>query len=120
MENVIDTNLGEVETKFAELVWEHVPVKTTDLIQLCSEQLGWKRTTTYTVLKKFCNKKIFSVENRIVTALVTKEEFCGRKSEKFIEDTFNGSLSAFLSAFASVRQMSEQEIEEIKKLIDEF
>lgn len=116
----VDTNLGEVETEFADIVWEAVPTKTSEIVKLCSERLQWKRTTTYTVLKKFCNKNVFKVENGVVTALVTREKFYALKSERFVEETYAGSLPAFISAFASVKKMSEEEIAEIKRLIEDY
>ena len=119
-EKIVDTNLGEIEAEFADMVWEAAPVKTSEVIKMCAEKLGWKRTTTYTVLKKFCNKNIFAVENSIVSALVTRDEFYALKSERFVEDIFNGSLPAFISAFTSVKEMSEKEIEEIKRLISDY
>lgn len=118
MKKKIDTNLGKIESEFAEIVWANEPVKTAELIKLCSEKLNWKRTTTYTVLKKFCDRNIFCMENSIVTSLIKRDEFYAMKSKNFVDDSFNGSLAAFVSAFTSAGKMTEKEIEAIKKIID--
>ena len=89
------------EYKFASIVWAHEPVTTKELVKLCQEELEWKRTTTYTVLKKLCDKGIFKTENSMVTALISKQEFEGMQSEQFVEETFQGSLPAFLTAFSA-------------------
>jgi len=113
-----DMKLGVIETRFAEIIWANAPLTTNQLIKLCAEELGWKRTTTYTVLKKLCEKGIFKTENSLVTALISKQEFEGMQSEQFVEETFQGSLPAFLTAFNSRKKLSETEIDEIQKLID--
>ena len=113
-----DMKLGVIETRFAEIIWANAPLTTNQLIKLCAEELGWKRTTTYTVLKKLGEKGIFKTENSLVTALISKQEFEGMQSEQFVEETFKGSLPAFLTAFNSRKKLSETEIDEIQKLID--
>ena len=113
-----DMKLGYVESRFAQIVWENEPLTTNQLISLCAEELAWKRTTTYTVLKKLCDKGLFRTENSMVTALVSKREFEAMQSEQFVEETFKGSLPAFLTAFNSRKKLSEDEIEELQKLID--
>ena len=113
-----DMKLGVIETRFAEIIWANAPVTTNQLIKLCAEELGWKRTTTYTVLKKLCEKGIFKTENSLITALISKQEFEGMQSEQFVEETFKGSLPAFLTAFNSRKKLSDREIDEIQKLID--
>ncbi len=118
MKASFDTNLGQVESAFADIVWENAPLSTAELVRKCADALGWKRTTTYTVLKKFCERNIFQLENSTVTALVTREAFYAMKSKHFVDETFKGSLASFLSAFTSVEKMSEKEIEEIKNIID--
>ena len=120
MINNIDTSLGQKESEFADIVWENEPLKSSELVRLCAEKLDWKRTTTYTVLKKLCEKGIFSMENSIVKALLSRDEFYAAKSKRIVDDSFNGSLAAFVSAFAASKKMSEEEIDELKKLIDEF
>ena len=112
--------LGTVETYFANIVWENAPLSTAALISLCAEKLNWKRTTTYTVLKKLCEGGIFKVENSQVTVEISKEEFVAMQSEEFVEKTFEGSLPAFIAAFASRKSISAEELEQIKKLIRNF
>lgn len=113
-----DMKLGVIETRFAEIIWANAPLTTNQLVKLCAEKLEWKRTTTYTVLKKLCEKGIFKTENSMVTVLISKPEFEGMQSQQFVEETFNGSLPAFLTAFNSRKKLSEEEIDEIQKLID--
>ena len=113
-----DMKLGAIETRFAEIVWENEPLTTNQLIKLCAEELKWKRTTTYTVLKKLCDKGIFKTENSMVTVLISRQEFEGMRSEQFVDETFKGSLPAFLTAFNSRKKLSDADIDEIQKLID--
>ena len=113
-----EIKLGMVEAHFAELVWQNAPISTKALVELCAAELEWKRTTTYTVLKKLCERGIFKTENSTVSVLISKEEFQAMQSERFVEETFKGSLPAFIAAFASRKKLSEKEIEEIKRMID--
>ena len=115
---MMDTKLGPIETRFAEIIWANEPLTTNQLTKLCLEQLEWKRTTTYTVLKKLCDKGLFKTENSVVTSLISKAEFEGLQSEQFVEETFRGSLPAFLTAFGSRKKLSDAEIDELQKIID--
>lgn len=115
-----DMKLGAIETRFAEIIWANAPLTTNQLIKLCADELEWKRTTTYTVLKKLCEKGIFQTENSLVTVVISKQEFEGMQSEQFVEETFKGSLPAFLTAFNSRKKLSNLEIDEIQKLIDQM
>ena len=115
-----DMKLGAIETRFAEIIWANAPLSTNQLIKLCADELEWKRTTTYTVLKKLCEKGIFQTENSLVTVVISKHEFEGMQSEQFVEETFKGSLPAFLTAFNSRKKLSDQEIDEIQKLINQM
>ena len=115
-----DIKLGVVETRFAEIIWANEPLTTAALVKLCAEELRWKRTTTYTVLKKLCEKGIFRTENSTVTSVISKQEFEGLQSEQFVEETFHGSLPAFLAAFGTRKKLTDQEIDEMKKLIEEM
>lgn len=110
--------LGEVESVFADIIWTNEPLPSRRLAELAEERLRWKRTTTYTVLKRLCDRGLFQNDGGTVTALVSKEEFHARQSEQFVEDTFQGSLPAFLAAFGSRRKLSESEIDELQKVID--
>ena len=113
-----ERKLGLVEGKFADLIWQHAPMTTKELVALCEKELNWKRTTTYTVLKKLCEKGIFQTEGRMVTSLVSKAEYNSIQSEKFVEETFCGSLPALVVAFGSRKKLSDQEIDELQRVID--
>ena len=115
---MMDTKLGPIETRFAEIIWANEPITTNQLTKLCAEALEWKRTTTYTVLKKLSEKGLFKTENSVVTSLVSKAEFEGMQSEQFVAETFQGSLPAFLTAFGSRKKLSDTEIDELQKIID--
>lgn len=115
-----EIKLGMVEARFADIVWENEPLTTKELVTVCEKELNWKRTTTYTVLKKLCERGIFKTENSIVTSLISKNEFYAIQSEKFVEETFEGSLPAFIAAFSSRKKPTAKELEEIKKMIDSF
>lgn len=115
-----DLKLGTVESRFAEIIWTHEPLTTNQLIKICAEQLQWKRTTTYTVLKKLSEKGIFKTENSVVTSVISRQEFDAMQSEQFVEENFKGSLPAFLAAFTARRKLSDQEIDEMKELIEQM
>lgn len=115
-----DMKLGLVESHFADIVWANQPLSTKELVAICESELNWKRTTTYTVLKKLCERGIFKTENSTVTALLTKDEFQAIQSEKFVGETFDGSLPAFIAAFTSRKKLSTEEIDEIKRMIDNY
>ena len=115
-----DLKLGAVESRFAEIIWTHEPLTTGQLVKICAEQLQWKRTTTYTVLKKLSEKGIFKTENSVVTSVISRQEFDAMQSEQFVEENFKGSLPAFLAAFTARRKLSDQEIDEMKELIEQM
>jgi len=115
-----DLKLGTVESRFAEIIWENEPLTTNQLIKICADELEWKRTTTYTVLKKLCEKGIFKMEDSVVTALISRQEFEGLQSEQFVEENFKGSLPAFLAAFSTRKKLSDKEIDEMKRLIEQM
>ena len=110
--------LGEVESIFADIIWNNEPLSSRRLAELAEERLNWKRTTTYTILKRLCDRGLFQNEGGKVTSLVGREEFYARRSEQFVEDTFQGSLPAFLAAFGSRKKLSGAEIDELQKVID--
>ncbi|WP_353094173.1 BlaI/MecI/CopY family transcriptional regulator [Tissierella praeacuta] len=112
--------LAETEEKFAELIWQNEPISSGDLVKLSEKEMNWKKSTTYTVLKKLCEKDIFQNENTIVSSLVTKDEYYAKQSVRFVEDTFGGSLPKFITSFIGARKLSRYQVEEIKKLIDEY
>ena len=115
-----EMQMGEIETRFAEIIWENQPMTTGALIRISEQELGWKRTTTYTVLKRLCEKGIFQMENSVVTSCISRNEFYARQSEKFVQETFGGSLPSFLSAFAERKRLTPEEIEAIRRFIDSF
>jgi len=112
--------LGEMEKRFADMIWENAPVQTRDLINMCAEDFEWKRTTTYTMLKRLCDRGIFINSNGTVKVLIEKEDFLAEKGEEFLDESFEGSLPKFITAFTQRKKISNQEIEEIQKLIDEY
>ena len=117
---MIDFELGEAQARFADLVWEAEPVSSGKLVAICQQELNWKKSTTYTVLRKLCEKGLFRNENGIVTARISREEFYAAKTEKFVEESFSGSLPAFVAAFVSRKQLSEEDAEEIRRMIDAY
>ena len=115
-----DTRLGAVESLFADIIWKNAPLSSRDLVKLCQQQLEWKKSTTYTVLKKLCDRGIFQNEDGLVTPLVSRQEFHARQSQRFVEETFQGSLPAFISAFASGKKLSPQDVSDIRRMLDEY
>lgn len=112
--------LGEMEQKFAELIWAHAPIRSRELTQLCEDAFSWKRTTTYTMLKRLCDRRLFVNEKGTISVRMTKEDFQAAQGEQFVNETFNGSLPQFLAAFSRRKRLSSQEILELKKMIDEY
>ena len=110
--------LGEVESIFADIIWNNEPLSSRRLAELAEERLNWKRTTTYTILKRLCDRGLFQNTGGEVTSLVSREEFYARQSEQFVDSAFQGSLPAFLAAFSSWKKLTEPEINELQKLID--
>ena len=102
-----EMKLGIVEAKFADIIWQNEPIASGELVKKCEEELSWKKSTTYTVLKKLCERGIFQNEQGTVTSLISKDEFNSRQSEKFIEETFDGSLPAFIAAFTKRKSLSK-------------
>ena len=113
-----DHRLGAMETRFAELMWNNAPIPSGELVKLCEKELGWKKSTTYTMLRRLCERKLFQNVNGVVNAVISKQEFSALQSERFIQQTFDGSLPQFLAAFATRTKLSEQEIGELQRLID--
>lgn len=117
---MFEIELGDVQAKFADIVWEQEPVASGELVKICADELKWKKSTTYTVLKKLCEKGIFQNINGVVSAVVSRNDFFSAKSRKFVDEAFHGSLPAFISAFASDKSLSNEEIAEIQQMIDNF
>ena len=110
----------ESEYRFCLILWEHEPIKSSELVNICKEQLGWKPTTTYTVIKRLSERGVLKNENTIVTSLVTKDEIQAAEIDEMVEKTFEGSLPAFVAAFTKHKKISEKEIDELQQMIDRF
>ena len=115
-----DYKLGEVETRFAELIWENEPLSSGELVKHCAEKLGWKKSTTYTVLKKLCDRGLFVNDHGTVRVLVTRAEYDSMQSAQFVDEAFSGSLPAFLAAFAAGKKLTPPEVDELQRLIDRY
>lgn len=113
-----ERKLGFVESKFADLIWSHEPLHSRELVKLCESELNWKKPTTYTVLRRLCERGIFQNEGGMVTSKISREEFYALQSERFVEETFSGSLPAFLAAFTKRKTLSPDEIAVIRSMID--
>ncbi len=110
--------IHESEYRFCLIMWEHAPVTAVELVKLCQEQLGWKRTTTYTVIKRLGERGVLKNEDGTVTALVSKEEAQAREINELVEEKFQGSLPAFVAAFTKRRDISKEELDEVQRMID--
>ena len=115
-----EMKLGMVEAHFADLIWQHEPLSSRDLVALCEKELKWKKSTTYTVLKKLCEKGLFQNEDSVITSLVSKQEYYAIQSEQFVEETFAGSLPAFIAAFTTRKRLSTKELAQIRQMIDSY
>lgn len=113
-----EMKLGVVESQFAQIVWNNEPLTSGELVKLCEAQLKWKKSTTYTVLKKLCERGFFINNNGLVTSLISRDEYDSLRSEKFIEDAFEGSLPAFIAAFTKRKPLSKKEVQEILDMIE--
>ena len=111
--------LCESDFRFMTVIWEHEPLHSGELVELCQQVLGWKKSTTYTVLKKLCERGFAKNEDTVVSALIPREQVQAYESEHFVERAFDGSLPGFLAAFLGVKTISRQEAEQLKRLIDE-
>ena len=110
--------LGAVESRFADIIWQNAPLSSSLLAKLAEQELSWKKSTTYTVLKRLCDRGLFRNERGTVVVLIPREEFYALQSEAFVEETFAGSLPAFLAAFGSRKKLSAREVDELKRVID--
>ena len=114
-----ELRMGAIESRFADMIWENEPVPSPELVKLAECELNWKKSTTYTVLKRLCERGIFQNRGGVVTSLISRQDFYAVQSEKFVEETFSGSLPAFLAAFTTRKKLSEEEIAELQALIDQ-
>ena len=115
-----ELQMGAIESRFADIIWENEPISSTELARRSEAALGWKRTTSFTVLKRLCNKGIFQNEKGQVTSLLSRADFYAMQSEKFVEETFEGSLPAFLAAFTSRKKLTAAEVAQLPRMIDEY
>lgn len=115
-----EMQMGAVESRFADIIWEHEPISTTELVHYSESLLKWKKTTAYTVLKRLCEKGIFRNDHGTVTSLLSRDEFYARQSEKFVDETFGGSLPAFLAAFTTRKTLSKEEVKSLRDMIDSY
>ena len=114
-----DYRLGEIERRFAGLIWDHEPVASGELVRLAERELRWKKSTTYTILRRLCERELFQNANGVVTSLISRGEFDAAQSQRFVEEAFSGSLPRFLAAFTAKKKLTDQEIAELQRLIDE-
>ena len=112
--------MTEAEAQLADLIWEVEPIPSGELVKLAAERLNWKKSTTYTVLRKICENDIFENKNTIVSSKINKEEYTRRKGERDLDENYNGSLPGFVAAFLKRKKLSKQEIEELAQLIEEY
>lgn len=112
--------MTEAEMKFAELIWQEEPIGSGELVKRCQQEFDWKKSTTYTFLKKLCDQQIFQNENAIVQSLITREEYLQRQGEQFVDRAFGGSLPKMIAAFMEHKRLSRAQIEEIEQMIEEY
>ncbi|MCI6771920.1 MAG: BlaI/MecI/CopY family transcriptional regulator [Oscillospiraceae bacterium] len=115
-----DYQMGAVEARFADIIWENEPISSTELCRKSEKVLKWKKSTTYTVLKRLCDKGIFQNNKGTVISLISKQEFYAAQSEKFVEETFDGSLPAFFAAFTARKKLSHEEVGLLRKMVEEY
>ncbi len=114
-----ELQLGVVESKFADIIWRTAPVTSSQLVKLGEAELGWKRTTVHTVLRRLCDKGLFQNDGGLVTVKMSREDFYARQSRQYVADSFDGSLPAFIAAFTQGRRLTEEERDELRRMIDE-
>ena len=117
---MVEIQLGIVESRFADLIWTNEPVSSSNLVKICEKELEWKKSTTFTVLRRLCQKGIFQNVDGTVTSLISKEEFYSMQSERFVEETFQGSLPAFLAAFTARKNLTPEEVATLRRMVDEY
>ncbi|MBQ8401104.1 MAG: BlaI/MecI/CopY family transcriptional regulator [Clostridia bacterium] len=111
--------LAPIENQFASIIWSHAPLSSGELVKLCETHLGWKKSTTYTVLRRLCEKGLFHNESGTVTVLISREEYEKQQSNAFVAENYGGSLPRFLAAFSSGKKLSQEEVDALQALIDE-
>lgn len=117
---MMDYRLTEAEENLAEIIWENEPIRSPELVKICNKEFDWKKSTTYTMLKRLEEKKIVRNKNSIVESLIKKDDFYGEQSKIFVEENFQGSLPRFLAAFTRRKKLSQREVDQLKRLIDDY
>lgn len=112
--------MTEAEMQLAQIIWEREPLHSGELVKLAAERLNWKKSTTYTVLRKICENEIFQNKDTVVTSLMSSEEYARKKGERYLAENYNGSLPGFVAAFLKRKKLSKKEIEELSQLIEEY
>ncbi len=120
MPNVKELTLGAVEARFADIIWENEPISSGELARRSEEMLNWKKSTSFTVLRRLCDKGFFQTEKGIVTSRISRQEFYSVQSERFVEETFDGSLPAFLAAFTTRKKLNAEEVAELRRMVEEY
>ena len=115
-----DIQLGVIEARFADIIWQNEPVQSSELVKMCEKELGWKKSTTFTVLRRLGEKGIFKNNGGTVTAAISREEFYSMQSERFVDETFGGSLPAFLAAFTKRKNLTKEEVASLRRMVDEY
>lgn len=112
--------VGHKERQFANIVWERAPISSPDLVDICGKELNWKKSTTYTVLKKLCEKGLFRNVDATVTCVISRDEYMAQQSRDYIDEEFGGSFPDFVAAFASDKSLKKEDLEKLKAIIDSF
>ena len=115
-----EMQMGAIEARFADIIWSRAPLTAAELARLAQGELGWKKTTSYTALKRLCDKGIFRNDKGLITAMLTREQFYALQSQRFVEQTYDGSLPAFIAAFAQRKAISRADLEEIRQMLDKY
>lgn len=115
----MDIQLGVIEARYADMIWEHEPVTSSELVKMTAVEFHWKRTTAHNVLRRLIDKGLFRNENGLVTSVISREDFYSRQSRQYVEDTFAGSLPAFIAAFTQVSKLTQEEADLIRRMIDQ-
>lgn len=115
----MEVQLGVIEAKYADMIWEHEPVTSSELVKMTAVAFNWKRTTAHNVLRRLIDKGLFKNDNGVVTAVISREEFYAKQSKQYVEDTFAGSLPAFIAAFTQNSKLTQEEADAIRKMIDQ-
>lgn len=116
----MEIELGEIQEQFADIIWDREPIASGELVKIANSELGWKKSTTYTVLRKLCEKGLFQNVDGVVTSLMSKEDFAASKTHSFVDNHFSGSLPSFIAAFASKKKLSKNEVDAIQQMIDNY